>query len=93
MGLAIFCLIFGFIAGYLYRGYKTSQVQEKHIIQRTRNIYLNYSERQRAKLNHQNDTDRIRELNLLSPNESRFMRLLQHEFTEYKLVSVHDKNR
>ena len=86
MGLAVFCLIFGFIAGYLYRSYKASPVQEKQTIQRTKNVYLSYSERQRAKLNHQNDADRIRELNLLSPNESKFMRLLQHQFTEYKLI-------
>ena len=86
MGLAVFCLIFGFIAGYLYRSYKASTVQEKQTIQRTKNVYLSYSERQRAKLNHQNDADRIRELNLLSPNESKFMRLLQHQFNEYKLI-------
>ena len=86
MGLAVFCLIFGFIAGYLYRSYKASTVQEKQTIQRTKNVYLSYSERQRAKLNHQNDADRIRELNLLSPNEGKFMRLLQHQFNEYKLI-------
>ena len=86
MGLAIFCLIFGFIAGYLYRNSKSEPLQEKQPIQRTKNVYLSYNERQRAKLNHQSDADRIRELNLLSPNESKFMRLLQHQFTEYKLI-------
>lgn len=86
MGLAIFCLIFGFIAGYLYGKSKSKTMREKNQIQRNRHIYLNYNERQRAKLNHQSDADRIRELNLLSPNESRFMRLLQHQFTEYKLI-------
>ena len=86
MGLAIFCLIFGFIAGYLYRNSKSEPLQEKQTIQRTKNVYLSYNERQRAKLNHQSDADRIRELNLLSPNESKFMRLLQHQFTEYKLI-------
>lgn len=85
MGLAIFCLIFGFIAGYLYRNSK-SPIQEKQPIQKTKNVYLSYNERQRAKLNHQSDADRIRELNLLSPNESKFMRLLQHQFTENKLI-------
>ena len=86
MGLAIFCLIFGFISGYLYRNSKSEPLQEKQTIQRTKNVYLSYNERQRAKLNHQSDADRIRELNLLSPNESKFMRLLQHQFTEYKLI-------
>lgn len=86
MGLAIFCLIFGFILGYLYRNSKTTKLEEKEINQRTKHIYLSYNERQRAKLNHQSDADRIRELNLLSPNESKFMRLLQHQFTEHKLI-------
>lgn len=86
MGLAIFCLIFGFIAGYLYRSSKSEPMQEKQQTQRTKHIYLSYNERQRAKLNHQSDADRIRELNVLSPNESKFMRLLQHQFTESKLI-------
>lgn len=86
MGLAIFCLIFGFIAGYLYGKSKSEPVREKNQTQRNRHVYLNYNERQRAKLNHQSDADRIRELNLLSPNESRFMRLLQHQFTENKVI-------
>lgn len=86
MGLAIFCLIFGFIAGYLYRNSKSKPIKENKQNQKTKHVYLNYNERQRAKLNHQSDADRIRELNLLTPNESRFMRLLQHQFTEYKLI-------
>ncbi|WP_335986817.1 hypothetical protein [Acinetobacter bereziniae] len=86
MGLAIFCLIFGFIAGYLYRNSKSEPIKENKQNQKTKHVYLNYNERQRAKLNHQSDADRIRELNLLTPNESRFMRLLQHQFTEYKLI-------
>ena len=86
MGLAIFCLIFGFIVGYLYKSSKLLSLRKNETIQRTKNVYLNYSERQRAKLSHQSDADRIRELNLLSTNESKFMRLLQHQFTEYKLI-------
>ncbi|MFP3367669.1 hypothetical protein R0J93_28990, partial [Pseudoalteromonas sp. SIMBA_148] len=52
----------------------------------TRNVYLSYNERQRAKIRYLNDVDRIRELNLLSHNESKFMRLLQHQFLEHKLI-------
>lgn len=85
MGIAIFCLIFGFIIGYLYRDSKPEKTHPKEV-QKTKNVYLSYNERQRAKLNHQSDMDRIRELNLLSPNESKFMRLLQHQFAEYKLI-------
>lgn len=86
MGIAIFCLILGFILGCLYKKSKQTKNEEKPSTQKNKNIYLSYNERQRAKLNHQSDADRIRELNLLSPNESKFMRLLQHQFTEYKLI-------
>lgn len=60
--------------------------EEKSIKSKTRNVYLSYNERQRAKIRYLNDVDRIRELNLLSHNESKFMRLLQHQFLEHKLI-------
>jgi sugar phosphate permease len=47
MGLAIFCLILGFIVGYLLRD--SRQEKPKETIQKTRNVYLNYNERQREK--------------------------------------------
>ena len=84
MGLAIFCLILGFIVGYLIRD--SRQEKPKETIQKTRNVYLNYNERQREKIRYHNDADRIRQLNLLSPNESKFMRLLQHQFEDHKLI-------
>lgn len=84
MGIAIFCLILGFIIGYLWRDSRTEKVQAP--AQKTRNVYLSYNERQREKIRYQNDADRIRQLNLLSPNESKFMRLLQHQFEEHKLI-------
>ena len=84
MGLAIFCLILGFIVGYLLRD--SRQEKPKETVQKTRNVYLNYNERQREKICYHNDADRIRQLNLLSPNESKFMRLLQHQFEDHKLI-------
>lgn len=84
MGLAIFCLILGFIVGYLLRD--SRQEKPKETVQKTRNVYLNYNERQREKIRYHNDADRIRQLNLLSPNESKFMRLLQHQFEDHKLI-------
>ena len=84
MGIAIFCLIFGFTIGYLWRDSRPEK--KKQAPTKTRNVYLSYNERQRAKIRHQSDAERIRELNLLSTNESKFMRLLQHQFTEYKLI-------
>ena len=86
MGLAIFCLIFGFTVGYLWRDSRPKKRQKEAPKTKARNIYLSYNERQRAKIRHQSDAERIRELNLLSTNESKFMRLLQHQFTEYKLI-------
>ena len=90
MGIAIFCLIFGFVAGYLFKDTQQKKELPKTKIKQHRNVYLSYNERQRAKLSHQSDADRIRELNLLSANESKFMRLLQHEFTEHKVI-IKDK--
>ena len=86
MGIAIFCLIFGFTVGYLWRDSRPEKRQKEAPKTKARNIYLSYNERQRAKIRHQSDAERIRELNLLSTNESKFMRLLQHQFTEYKLI-------
>ena len=86
MGLAIFCLIFGFTVGYLWRDSRPEKRQKEAPRIKARNVYLSYNERQRAKIRHQSDAERIRELNLLSTNESKFMRLLQHQFTEYKLI-------
>jgi hypothetical protein len=74
----------GFIAGYFYRQSKISQKD-----QAPRRIKT-YSERQKAKILYKTDADRIRQLNLLSPNESKFMRMLQHEFTNEKVI-VKDK--
>ena len=90
MGIAIFCLIFGFTVGYLWRDSRPEKRQKEAPKTKARNIYLSYNERQRAKIRHQSDAERIRELNLLSTNESKFRRLLQHQFTEYKII-IKDK--
>ena len=90
MGIAIFCLIFGFTVGYLWRDSRPEKRQKETPKTKARNIYLSYNERQRAKIRHQSDAELIRELNLLSTNESKFMRLLQHQFTEYKII-IKDK--
>ncbi|MHA3892146.1 hypothetical protein [Acinetobacter sp. GXMZU3951] len=87
MGISIFCLILGFIIGYLFRdSRKEVHATNTKPKSNTRNVYLSYNERQRAKLQHYSDADRIRELNLLSPNESKFMRLLQHQFLNELLI-------
>lgn len=86
MILGIVCLIFGFVVGFLYRDSRPEKNTEKQNNQKVKKVYLNYNERQRAKIQYVNDADRIRQLNLLSPNESRFMRLIQHQFLEHKLI-------
>lgn len=84
MAIGLFCLILGFIVGYLWSDSRAEKTQAQP--QKTKNVYLSYNERQREKIRYQNDADRIRQLNLLSPNESRFMRLLQHQFENHKLI-------
>lgn len=86
MGIAIFCLMLGFIVGYLWRDSRPEKRQKEPTKTKTRNIYLSYNERQREKIRYYNDADRIRQLNLLSPNESKFMRLLQHQFEDQRLI-------
>ena len=85
MGIAIFCLILGLIIGYLWRDSKKDNLSQKERVQ-TRKVYLSYSERQREKIRYVNDADRIRQLNMLSTNESKFMRLLQHQFEKQQLI-------
>ncbi|TCB46959.1 hypothetical protein E0H80_16530 [Acinetobacter sp. ANC 4779] len=86
MGIAIFCLIIGFTIGYLIKDTQHKKEEVKTKKKQSRNVYLSYNERQRAKIRYLNDADRIRQLNLLSHNESKFMRLLQHQFTENNLI-------
>ena len=86
MGIAIFCLIVGFIMGYLFKDTQCEKEAPKIKTKQTRHIYLSYNERQRAKIRYLSDADRIRQLNLLSHNESKFMRLLQHQFLEHQLI-------
>lgn len=50
------------------------------------NNSLSYQERQKQKVSYKSDADRIREINLLSPNESKFMRLLLNNFHENKVI-------
>ena len=81
----IIFLIIGIAVGYLIGINKKKEMSEA----KKRKI-INYTERQKAKIRYETDADRIRQLNLLSPNESKFMRMLQHEFTNEKVI-VKDK--
>lgn len=81
----IIFLIIGIAVGYFIAINKKKEAPEA----RQRKT-INYTERQKAKIRYETDADRIRQLNLLSPNESKFMRMLQHEFTNEKVI-VKDK--
>lgn len=74
-------LIFGIAIGYFIGINK-----KKEEPQNKPKKVINYIERQKAKVRYETDADRIRQLNLLSPNESKFMRLLQHEFEKQKVI-------
>lgn len=74
-------IIIGFILGFLYKKSQKEEVKKDKIIKR-----MTYIERQKAKVMYENDADRIRELNLLSPNETKFMRILQREFVNEHVI-------
>lgn len=85
MSVILICSVFllGFVAGWLFR--------ESYIPRQQKNIPekkgdLNYHERQIAKVRYGSDIERIRELNLLSHNQNIFMRILQHQFIDHRIV-------
>lgn len=79
----IFGIIAGFIIGYFYSQSKITVEQPKPRAKRIQT----YQERQKAKVMYISDADRIRELNQLSPNETKFMRILQREFIDREVVA------
>ncbi|MFW1666769.1 hypothetical protein [Acinetobacter ursingii] len=82
MSVAIFFFILGMIIGYVYRDSKKPKKEPvKKQVRR-----FNYADRQKAKVTYITDVDRVRELNHLTTNESKFMRMLQHEFHEYNII-------
>ena len=81
--LAFICLIFGFILGYLVRGPqkqkpKTRVATAPRPMTQQQHLYM--------KAMHQSDSNRIRELNLLSANQSVFLRLLKQTFPDYEIA-------
>lgn len=73
-------IILGFILGYWYRSSKIEKTPK------TKRRTFTYTERQKRKTEYESDADRIRELNRLDNNESKFMRILQHEFTSHHVI-------
>ena len=85
MTVILICFIFlmGFIAGWLFR---ESYIPRSEKTESNENRKLNYHERQIDKVLYKNDLERIRELNLLTHNQNKFMRILQHQFTQHNII-------
>lgn len=82
--LAFICLILGIILGYLLHGTHQKTKPPKSI----RRFHTPTTLQQKIYLKsyHQTDSDRIRELNLLSRNQSVFLRLLKQTFHQYEIA-------
>jgi len=79
----LFFLFIGLAIGF-WIGNKSPRLENKKPVQQRR--ILTALERHKAKIGYESDADRIRELNLLSQNESKFLRILQHEFIDNEVV-------
>lgn len=84
MSQLIFLIIGLAIGFWLGKNSKSVRQNKKPVPSRLRQ--LTAIERQKAKVLYATDADRIRELNLLSPTEGKFLRLLQHEFINTDIV-------
>lgn len=82
--IAFLCLFIGFGLGYLLRG----KPVVNHSIQKEYKYSQPRTQQQRLYLKsmHQSNSDRIRELNQLSANQSVFLRLLKQTFSEYEIA-------
>lgn len=80
--LAFICLILGFLLGYAIRSLKKDKPVNKII--RRYSAPITYQQKLHLKTHHQNDSDRIRELNELSRNQSVFLRLLKQTFYHFR---------
>lgn len=81
--LAFLCLMIGFILGYVLRGAPAAQAQAKV---KSAPVATTQQQRLYLKAMHQTDSQRIRELNLLTSNQSVFLRLLKQTFPEYDIA-------
>lgn len=74
--------ITGFILGYLYHANK---IHPDSMTSRFKSSISTHQQRLHLKSQHQSDSDRIRELNKLSSNQSIFYRLLQNTFIDFSI--------
>ena len=79
----LFFLIIGFALGYWTRSLKTNSLISNS---KSRPSNISYQQKLLLKSYHQTDSDRIRELNKLTRNESIFLRLLKQTFIDYEIA-------
>lgn len=77
-------ITFGFLLGFLFKSLmkKSENPQTKRQYLRP----LTHQQKLHLKSYHQTDSDRIRELNLLSASESVFLRLLKQTFVDFDIA-------
>lgn len=85
--LSFLCLLIGFFLGFYIRGKhnhaKAPVTPSRHLRSPVQHTQL---QRLYLKSMHHSDSDRIRELNLLSTNQSSFLRLLKQTFHPYEIA-------
>lgn len=86
--LAFICLIVGIVIGYFLGGSKPSRNSPSTPPKTIRRFQAPTTLQQKIYLKsyHQTDSDRIRELNLLSTNQSVFLRLLKQTFSQNEIA-------
>ena len=85
MGNLIFILII-FLAGFWVGRKSLPKPIERERTKFSHTPIYSFNLRQALKVMYRTDADRIRELNLLSTNEGKFMRLLINEISGYEII-------
>ena len=85
MGNLIFILIIFGIGFWIGRKTAPKRAERERTKYSHTPIY-SFNQRQALKVMYRSDADRIRELNLLSTNEGKFMRLLINEIIGYEII-------
>lgn len=81
----LFLLLIGIFIGFFMGRSSVKKNTEREPTKPVKRTYT-YNQRQYLKVMYSSDADRIRELNLLSANDSVFLRLLKQEFSKKDVV-------
>ena len=85
----IILILLGICIGYFLKHISTSNTPKQQ--RYTSSRPLTHQQKLLMKSYHQTDSDRIRELNLLSSNESVFLRLLKQTFYDFDIAIKHKR--